>query len=249
MSQHQNPVALVTGGTTGIGLAAALLLQQRGHDVVVTGQNPDNLADAQRLLGEKAVVLKADARSVADAARVATEIQRRFGRLDVAFLNAGVARFAPIEAFDEAFYDDQLAVNVKGVLFQLQKLVPLLGAGASVILNTSVVNQKGIAGASVYSATKGALVAALRALAVELAPKGIRVNAVSPGPIETPIYGKLGMPAEAVASFKSGMTAQVPLGRFGTAAEVAEVVGFLASKGASYVTGVEVSVDGGLAAT
>lgn len=249
MSKSTSPVALVTGGTTGIGLAAAQHLQRAGYAVVATGTNETNLAAARTKLGERAVVLRADARSVADAASVAREIEQRFGRLDVLFLNAGVARFAPLEAYDEAFYDDILDVNVKGVLFQLKSVLPLLREGASVVLNTSVVAHKGMAGTSAYAASKGALSALVRALAVELAPKRIRVNGVSPGPIETPIYDKLGLPADALAGLRSGMTTKVPLARFGQADEVADVVTFLAGAGSAYLTGVELSVDGGLAAT
>ncbi|MEZ4403688.1 MAG: SDR family oxidoreductase [Kofleriaceae bacterium] len=244
----EGKIALVTGGTTGIGLAAAHQLQADGATVIITGTNADNLATAQRALGERAVALHSDARSVADAARLADEIKRRFGGLDLAFLNAGVARFAPLEAFDVAFYADQMDVNVRGVLFTLQAVAPLLRPGASVVFNTSVVATMGVASASVYSATKGALTAAMRALAIELPPRGVRVNAVSPGPIETPIYGKLGFPDDVVAGFKAGMTAKVPLGRFGTPAEVAAVVAFLGSPAAGYVTGVEIAVDGGMSA-
>lgn len=248
MSILANKTALITGGTTGIGLATALAFHAAGARVLVTGANADTLAAARRELPEAIAVLRADARSLADATALAKEVADRFGALDIAFLNAGVARFAPLEGFDEAFYDDQMDVNVKGVLFTLQKISPLLRHGASVVLNTSVVAHKGVANASVYSATKGALSAMVRALAVELAPRGVRVNAVSPGPITTPIYGKLGFPQPALEAFQEGMTAKVPLTRFGTAGEVASAVVFLASNGAAYLSGAEIPVDGGLTA-
>ena len=245
MTALQGKTALVTGGTTGIGLAAAKLFAAEGARVAITGQNVDNLGLAKAALPQ-ALVIRADARSVADAARVAGEIEKTFGHLDVLFLNAGVARFAPLEAFDEAFYDEMMNTNVKGVIFGLQKLSPLLRKGSSVMINTSVVGQRGVATASVYSATKGALSAVIRSLAAELAPRGIRVNGISPGPITTPIYGKLGMPAEALSSFQSSMTSKVPLGRFGEADEVAQAALFLASPAASYVNGTDLSVDGGV---
>ena len=244
--QLHGKIALVTGGTTGIGLAAAQLFIQEGAKVIITGQNPETLAAAHKLLGDHAVVIKADARSVADADRLGEEIKRRFGGLDVAFLNAGVARFAPIEAGDEAFYDDLMDTNVKGIVFTMRAISPLLRTGASVIVTTSVVDTKGIANASIYSATKGALSALVRSLAVELAPRGIRVNAVSPGPIATPIYGKLGFPADALKGFEDSMTSQVPLKRFGSSEEVARTALFLAGPGAAYVNGIELPVDGGL---
>ncbi len=248
MSTLQGKIALVTGGTTGIGLATALAFRDAGARVVVTGTNPDTLARAKDALGPTALVIKADARSLDDTARLAAEIETRFGGLDVAFLNAGIARFAPIDAIDERFYDDIMDVNVKGVVFTMQKILPLLREGASVIVNTSVVASKGVPNASVYSASKGALAALVRALAVELVGRGVRVNAIAPGPIATPIYGKTGMPPEALEAFQADVTTRVPQHRIGAADEVARTALFLASPGASYVTGAEIPVDGGFAA-
>lgn len=248
MSTLEGKIALVTGGTTGIGLATARVFRDAGARVVVTGNNPDTLQAARKALPEDVVVLRADARSIDDAARVAEEIRSRFGGLDVAFLNAGVAQFAPLEAVDERQYDTMFDVNVKGVLFTLQKVLPLFRTGASVLVNTSIVAQKGVPNASVYSATKGAVAALVRALAAELAPRGVRVNAISPGPIETPIYDKFGMPKEALAAFQADMASKVPLQRWGGAEEVARTALFLASPAASYITGTELPVDGGVLA-
>jgi NAD(P)-dependent dehydrogenase (short-subunit alcohol dehydrogenase family) len=247
MSTLEGKLALVTGGTTGIGLASARAFHAAGARVIVTGSNPASIAAARAELPADVAIVRADARRLADITALAAEVERKLGALDVLFLNAGIAKFAPLAAVDEAFYDDVMAVNVKGVVFTLQKLLPLLRPGASVLINTSVVDTKGVPNASVYSASKGALSALVRSLAVELADRQIRVNAVSPGPITTPIYGKLGLPKDAVDAFADGMTARVPLRRFGVADEVAKTALFLASPAASYVTGAELSVDGGLA--
>jgi NAD(P)-dependent dehydrogenase (short-subunit alcohol dehydrogenase family) len=241
--------ALVTGGTTGIGRATAELFYRAGARVAVTGVNPETLDSARRELPADLLVLRADARSASDAATLAAQIAERFGKLDVLFLNAGIARLAPFDSVDEAFYAEQLDVNVKGVVFGLKALLPLLSPGGSVIINTSVADQRGAPGLSIYAASKGAVAALARTLAVELAPRGIRVNSVSPATILTPIQAKFGLPPEIAQASAEKYVARIPLGRFGAAEEVAHAVLFLASPAASYVTGVELPVDGGLSAT
>ena len=239
------PVALVTGGTTGIGLATAQVLHKRGYAVMVTGRNPDSLAAAQRVLPDDVVVFRADARSVADADAVAAELSRRFGKLDLAFLNAGVTRLVPLEALDEETYDWHFDTNLKGQVFLLQKVLPLLGRGSSVVLTSSTGSDRGNPGMAVYAATKGAQLSLMRTLAVELAPRGIRVNAVSPGPIETPMMTKLGMPADKLDDFKVSFAARIPTGRFGTPEEIGNAVAFLGSAEASFITGANLVADGG----
>lgn len=239
------PVALVTGGTTGIGLATAQVLHKRGYAVMVTGRNPDTLAAARQALPDDVVVFRADARSVADADAVAAELSRRFGKLDLAFLNAGVTSLVPLEALDEETYDWHFDTNLKGQVFLLQKVLPLLGRGSSVVLTSSTGSDRGNSGMAVYAATKGAQLSLMRTLAVELAPRGIRVNAVSPGPVETPMMTKLGMPADVLDDFKVSFAARIPTGRFGTAEEIGNAVAFLGSAEASYITGANLVVDGG----
>jgi NAD(P)-dependent dehydrogenase (short-subunit alcohol dehydrogenase family) len=241
--------ALVTGGTTGIGRVTAERLHAAGARVAITGNNPDTLRAARQELPEDVAVLKADARSIADSEALAAELRRRFGTLDVLFLNAGVAQLAPFDLVTEATYAEHMDVNVKGVVFTLQKLLPLLREGASVIVNTSVADARGTAGLSMYSASKGAVAALVRCLAVELAPRKIRVNAVSPATILTPIQAKFGLPPEVAQAAAEKYVARIPLARFGAADEVASVVLFLASDAASYLTGVELPVDGGLSIT
>ena len=243
---NSRPAALITGGTSGIGLATARVLHNQGFAVLVTGQNPDTLTAARRTLPDDVVVFRADARSLADADRVAAELRQRFGKVDAAFLNAGVGRMVPLEAVDEAFYDDTFDVNVKGQFFMVQKILPLLTKGSSVVFNAALGVYLGLPNYSVFTATKGALLALVTALSTELAPRGIRVNAIVPGPIETPAWGKLGLPVEALGGMKDAISGRVPLGRAGTAEEVANVVAFLASPAASFITGTSIHIDGGL---
>jgi NAD(P)-dependent dehydrogenase (short-subunit alcohol dehydrogenase family) len=242
-------VALVTGGTSGIGLATARILHRQGFAVVVTGKNPDTIATARLALPDDVHVVLADARSLSDAERVYETVRERFERLDLVFLNAGIGQFRPLQSVDEAFYDEHFDVNVKGQVFLLRNILPLLGTGSSVVFNGALGAAMGVPDWSIYSATKGALLSLMRALSAELAPRGIRVNAVSPGPIDTPAMSKLGLPPEALDAFADAIPARVPLGRFGRDEDVARVVAFLASPAASFITGANIPVDGGMAAT
>ena len=181
-----------------------------------------------------------------DLDKLYAEVSRKLGTIDVLFVNAGVAKFAPFAETSESTYDENFDVNIKGAYFTIQKALPLLNDGASIILNTSVAGQTGTAGTSAYSATKAALRSLARTTAAELTGRGIRVNTVAPGPIVTPIIGRTGLPKEAIDEFSKEIMAQVPMKRFGQPEEVAGAVAFLASQDASYITGVEINVDGGL---
>ena len=238
-------IALITGGTTGIGLATAKLYLKEGAKVIVTGRNADNLALAKETLGAGADVIRSDAGDPEAISELFDLVSKRYGRLDVLFLNAGIAKFAPLEQHSLEDFDQMFAINVRGPWLALKHAIPLLGSGSTVLFNTSVVNEKGVSGASAYGATKAALRSIVRTAAAELAPQGIRVNAVSPGPIETPIYSKLGLPQEAVDAFASGVVSQVPLGRFGRPEELAQASLFLVSDAASFINGAELKVDGG----
>lgn len=238
--------AVITGGNSGIGLAAAKLFAQEGAQVAILGRDDKTLAACAQELGDQAVTYQTDVSSVSQIDDAAQQIAAKFGKIDVLFANAGIAEFAPMEAIDEAFFDKTFAINVKGLYFTTQKFAPLLRDQGAVLFTSSVVNEKGWMGTSVYSASKAAVRSLARTLAAELQPRNIRVNAISPGPIDTPIYGRLGMSQEAVQQMADDVLAKTPMHRFGAADEVARVALFLASDDASYITGSEVAVDGGL---
>lgn len=239
-------IALVTGGTSGIGLAAAALFRAEGAQVVVVGNDRDRLASAASMIGPDTLALGADLRRPAEIGWVMEAVRERFGRLDVVFASAGLGLAAPLEAVTEANIDEQFAVNFKGLFFTVQKAVPLMGKGGSVVLTTSFLNAVGVPSLSILSATKAAVRSLARSLGAELAPRGIRVNAVSPGPTSTPFAGKMGLSQAELKAMAEGVEAQVPLQRFGEAEEVARAALFLASPDSSYVTGAELVVDGGL---
>jgi NAD(P)-dependent dehydrogenase (short-subunit alcohol dehydrogenase family) len=242
------PVALITGGTTGIGFATARVLHEKGYAVVTTGNNRDRIAAAQASLPKDVVVLRADLRSMADTDEVANNIRSRFGRLDAVSLNAGVGPMQPVEAVSEAAYDDNFAVNVKGQFFTLQKVLPLMREGGAVVLMSALGIYLGVANYSVATATRGAMMAMVAPLAVELAPRRIRVNAVQPGAIETPAFAKLGLSPEQLGAFSEWIRPRLLVGRAGTSEDVAQVVAFLVSP-AAYVNGTCIPVDGGMAVT
>jgi NAD(P)-dependent dehydrogenase (short-subunit alcohol dehydrogenase family) len=244
MKKLTNKVALVTGGNSGIGYAAAAELAAQGAQVIVTGRNKEALLTAENELNVTGII--ADQADLQSIDNLVSEVKSKFGALDIIFLNAGIASFAPLESASEAHYDSIMNVNVKGVYFTIQKLLPILNDGGSIILNTSINASVGMPNSSVYAASKGALLSLNRVFATELASRKIRVNAVSPGPVETPLYGKLGLSKEEVEGFGSVLGDKILLKRFGQPSEIAKTVGFLASDDASFITGTEIVVDGGL---
>jgi NAD(P)-dependent dehydrogenase (short-subunit alcohol dehydrogenase family) len=246
MKRLEGKVALVTGGNSGIGLATAKRLQQEGARVAISGRSKQTLDEAVRTIGNGVVAVQSDVAKLTDIDKLFAEVSRKLGKIDVLFVNAGVAKFAPLAETSESLYDEQFDINIKGAYFTIQKALPFLNDGASIILNTSVADSTGTAGASAYSATKAALRSLARTAAAELVGRGIRVNAIAPGPIETPIFGRTGLPKEAIDEFAKYIFAKVPMKRFGQPEEVAGAVAFLASQDASYITGVEINVDGGL---
>jgi NAD(P)-dependent dehydrogenase (short-subunit alcohol dehydrogenase family) len=245
MKRLEGKVAVVTGGNSGIGLATAKRFQEEGAKVAISGRSKRTLDEAVKTLGNGLLAVQADVAKLTDIDKLFAEVSRTLGKIDVLFVNAGVAKFVPLAETSESVYDEQFDINVKGAYFTIQKALPFLNDGASIILNTSVAGNKGTPGASAYSATKAALRSMARTAAAELVGRGIRVNAVAPGPIVTPIFGRTGLPQEDIDQFAKDVTARIPMGRFGQPEEVAGAVAFLASSDASYITGVELNVDGG----
>jgi len=246
MGKLDNKIAVITGGTTGIGLATAQLFIEEGAKVIVTGRNPETLDQARKILGSDADVIAADTSDLKAVEQLFKTIAQRYKKIDALFVNAGVAKFAPLAQSTPEFFDEQFSVNVRGAYFTVQHAVPLIADGGAILFTASMVTSIAEPMSSVYSATKAALRSFGRSLASELAPK-IRVNTVSPGPIETPIFGKLGLPSEVIQAFATDMIQRNPLKRIGHVDDIAKAALFLLSNESSYVTGIELFVDGGMA--
>jgi len=243
----EGKVALITGGNSGIGLATAKQFVNEGAYVFITGRREAELAAAKKQIGKNVTAIQGDVSNLDDLDRLFVQIKKEKDKIDIVFANAGVARYAPIGAITEDFFDSIFDINVKGVLFTVQKSLPLLCDGGSIILNASIVATKGLSSNSVYSATKAAVRSFARTWTTDLQDRRIRVNAISPGPIDTPGLSELLASSETGEQRKKMISTTVPLGRFGRPEEIAKAVVFLASDDASYITGIELFVDGGFA--
>jgi len=248
MTKLKDKVAVITGGSTGIGLATAKVFLEEGAKVVITGRTQSTLDKAIAEVGNSNLIaIQSDTSKLSDIDVLVEKVASQFGKVDVLFANAGIAWFAPIDQTDEAFFDAQFNTNVKGLFFTIQKFLPLFNDGGSIVLNASAVIHKGFEHGAIYSATKAAVRSFSRTLSKDLAPRNIRVNTVSPGPVETPIYSKMGMTEEQMKGMAEGMTQLVPMKRFGSSDEVAKAVLFLASSDSSFIIGEEILIDGGIA--
>jgi NAD(P)-dependent dehydrogenase (short-subunit alcohol dehydrogenase family) len=240
-------VAVITGGNSGIGLATAKLFADEGAHVFITGRRQAELDAAVKQIGRNVTGVQGDVSKLADLDRLFATVKKEKGQIDVLFANAGGGDMMPLGSITEEFYDKTFGINVKGVLFTVQKALPLLRDGASIILNASVAGSKGIEAFSVYSATKAAVRSFARSWTADLKNRKIRVNAISPGPIETSFFTATSMTPDQISQFKTDVVTTVPLGRMGRSEELAKAALFLASDDSSYITGIELFVDGGLA--
>ncbi|NJC27962.1 SDR family oxidoreductase [Neolewinella antarctica] len=243
MANLSGKTAVITGGNSGIGYAAAERLKADGAKVIITGRSQERVGEAAKKLGVTGLV--ADVASVAALGRLADQVKNQVGKVDILFINAGVFEPAPLGGISEEMFDRQMGINFKGAVFTLEKFLPLLNDGASVINLSSINSFTGMTNTAIYAASKAAMDSFTRTAATELAPRRIRVNSVNPGPVNTPIFGKTGMPEEQLNGFAQAMQAVIPLGRFGQAEEIANLVAFLASDEAKWITGSLHVIDGG----
>lgn len=246
MKRFDGKSILVTGGNSGIGLAAAQAFAAEGARVIITGRDPASLERAQSTLGARSLALRIDAARLDDVQRLAATLETEHVRLDGLFINAGGAKFAPFKDVTEAVWNESFDTNVKGAFFMIQRLVPLLNRGASIVLNGSINAHIGMPNTTVYAASKAALISLAKTLSAELLPQGIRVNVVSPGPVSTPLYDKLGLEAKAREATAAQIASQIPLGRFGTPEEIASAVLYLCAPESAYIVGTEIIADGGM---
>jgi NAD(P)-dependent dehydrogenase (short-subunit alcohol dehydrogenase family) len=247
MSKLSGKVAVITGGNSGMGLATARLFVEEGASVIITGRRKKDTEEAAKSIGGNIEAIVGDVANLADLDKLHDHIVKKYGRVDVLFVNAGIGSVAPFGHVTEEQFDQVFDVNVKGGFFTVQKLLHLIPDGGSIILNGSIAGSKGLEAFSTYSATKAALRSFARTWTTDLKARKIRINVISPGPIETPIFGKVGLSGEQVEGYKAHMIQQVPLGRMGHVDEIAKPALFLASDDSSFITGVELTVDGGLA--
>jgi NAD(P)-dependent dehydrogenase (short-subunit alcohol dehydrogenase family) len=246
MGKLEGKVAVITGGNSGIGLATAKEFKEQGARVVITGRDQQTLDEAKREIGGDVLAVRSDASSLTDIDKLFAAVKEEFGHIDVLFVNAGVGKFVPVEDVTEEMFDSIMDINFKGAYFTIQKALPFLNDNASIILNTSINAHIGMPNSSVYAASKAALITLARTLSAELVGRGIRVNAVSPGPIATPILNRLGLPPEALEETRNSLTDQIPMKRFGRPEEIAKTVLFLASTDSSFLLGTEIVADGGM---
>jgi len=239
-------VAVITGGNSGIGLATAKEFKAQGARVVITGRDQQTLDDAKREIGSDVLAVRSDTSSLTEIDKLFAAVKEKFGKIDVLFVNAGIGKFEPIEAVTEESFDSIMDINFKGAYFTVQKALPLLNDNASIVLNASIVAYVGMPNSSVYAASKAALITLARTISAELVGRGIRVNVVSPGPVSTPILGRMGMPPEVLEETEKSIQAQVPMKRFGRPEEIAKTVLFLASEDSSFLLGTEIVADGGM---
>jgi len=246
MDKLKNKVAVITGGSSGIGFATASQFIANGAKVVLFARGKQGLEDAVKKLGHNSFGVQGDVSKLADLEKLFAETSSRFGGIDILFINAAQAKLSPIADTSESFFDEMVDINFKGAFFSLQKSISYLNKNASIIITTSWLNSIGFGGSSLLSASKAALRSLVRVASAELIEKGIRVNAVSPGAIETPLWGKIGLQEEVLKAAGEAITSQIPIKRWGTADEIAKTVLFLATDDSSYIVGNELTVDGGL---
>jgi NAD(P)-dependent dehydrogenase (short-subunit alcohol dehydrogenase family) len=246
MKRYEGKVAVVTGGNSGIGLATAKAFAREGAAVVISGRDEKTLKSAEAEIGNGAMAVRADASKLSDLDALFEKVKARHKKIDALFVNAGVGKFVPFDQVTEAFYDEIMDINVKGVFFTVQKALPLMSSGAGVVLNASINGHKGMPGTTVYGPAKAAVLNLARTMSADLVSKGIRVNSISPGPIQSAILNRMGMSEDKLKETREWIQGQIPMKRFGTGDEIAEAVLYLCSPAAGFTIGADLVIDGGM---